>query len=146
MYVHGDSSLKIQMEYRALEEHARGNGVGWGWVAVGASLTEGNVGLGSVETGGRYFKNRILIRPANSTHCNPYMCRYVPNALDLHLCGGPKTFPSVWMHLCILCMYNFSTIVYFETYIFSSCVLNLTNLCMVSSFCVRVWISLCALC
>lgn len=65
-----DSSLKIQMEYRAFEERsARGGGVRWRMEAGGAQ------GRARTSMGwGRYFKNRILIRAANPTLCNPYVC------------------------------------------------------------------------
>lgn len=65
-----DSSLKIQMEYRAFEERsARGGGIRWRMEAGGAQ------GRARTSMGwGRYFKNRILIRAANPTLCNPYVC------------------------------------------------------------------------
>lgn len=68
--VYRDSSLKIQMEYRAFEERsARGGGVRWRMEAGGAQ------GRARTSMGwGRYFKNRILIRAANPTLCNPYVC------------------------------------------------------------------------
>lgn len=71
--VYRDSSLKIQMEYRAFEERsARGGGVRWRLEAGGA-LRQGR-GRRWAEGWGRYFKNRILIRAANPTLCNPYVC------------------------------------------------------------------------
>ena len=76
-----DSSLKIQMEYRAFEE-TRGSREGSGEVASGIQgakrMAERGDGRGEDSTGtggwGRYFKNRILIRAANPTLCNPYVC------------------------------------------------------------------------
>lgn len=94
-----DSSLKIQMEYRAFEERsARGGGVRWRMEAGGAQ------GRARTSMGwGRYFKNRILIRAANPTLCNPYVCVGLTYPL-----GAPSVcalsfflLPSTYSRACV---------------------------------------------
>lgn len=98
--VYRDSSLKIQMEYRAFEERsARGGGVRWRMEAGGAQ------GRARTSMGwGRYFKNRILIRAANPTLCNPYVCvglTYPLGAPSVCALSLSLLFSSTYSRACV---------------------------------------------
>lgn len=93
--VYRDSSLKIQMEYRAFEERSARGG--------GARMEALRVGQGRSMGWGRYFKNRILIRAANPTLCNPYVCVGLTYPLGAPSVCALSFFlvPSTYASLCV---------------------------------------------
>lgn len=101
MYVYRDSSLKIQMEYRAFEERSargvrRSVAAGGGWRSGAGEDVDGP------ERWGRYFKNRILIRAANPTLCNPYVCVGLTYPLGAaSVCALPLSFLQL-MRACVI--------------------------------------------